>query len=515
MALYRGWRGLGLAGGVVVLYVLLAFAGHDLGFYGLLSVFYPPAGLALAAGLLWRWKALPLLAIGELISGIVVFDIGTDFSWGQMVINAIGYAAIYVTAAVVLRRLGVGERAASVRDAVLILVIGLAATLGAALFGVGMQQWADIAAPDGFWDAVSVWWIGDAIGVATVTPTLLLMALAWEGRRGRSSSRTARASAIESALVCLTLPAAVAVLLFSIDGGRPGVMSLVFIPVLFVALRFGLTGAALTTVVLAPVLTELANQTASDLDRADLQLYILGVLVVGLIVGAVVDERQRAALRSAELGQIVERTTDLVAIVDRSGRLRYLNAAGRRLLGLSADADPGDLHEEDYAADALSAQASVEAREIATQRGVWGGDVRLKAADGRVISGSKVVVPHATPDGRVLRTASVVRDVSEQRALEAELARLALEDSLTGLANRALFLTRSRTRSNTRRAPSRREVCSSSSSTASPACGRPSTAGPSTTCCARARAASKSSSAWTHRLRASTRVRSACCRADR
>ncbi len=441
MQLYQGWRGWALAGGIVVLYVALAFAGHELGYFGVLSVWYPPAGLALAAGLMWGWRVWPLLAVGELVGGLVVFDIGSSFTWPEMIVNALGYTAIYVAAGLLLRRLRVGGHAVSLKEALQILVVGIGASFVAALFGVGMQHLAGLPDLGDYWRSVRVWWIGDAIGIATITPSLLLAALAF-GATGRSFIPVSvRGIAIWKLVAALALPSVLAVGLFLVGADRPGVMSLVFVPVLFVALRFGLTGAALSTLLLAPVLTVLANETAETLDRADLQIYLFGVLVVALIVGAVVDERERISLRQRELGQIVEGTTDLVAIVDRTGHLRYLNAAGHQLLGVGMDEDLSQYSEEDFYLDALAAQEAVEAREVAKEHGSWSGDVQLRGTGGAQISGSKVVIAHATPDGSVLRTASVVRDMTDQRRLEAQLERQALEDPLTGLANRAIFLT--------------------------------------------------------------------------
>ncbi len=64
---------------------------------------------------------------------------------------------------------------------------------------------------------------------------------------------------------------------------------------------------------------------------------------------------------------------------------------------------------------------------------------RFQHKDGRVVAAEVSISPARDPSGKARYFVSSVRDVTEERALTAELSHQALHDPLTGLANRALF----------------------------------------------------------------------------
>ena len=129
-----------------------------------------------------------------------------------------------------------------------------------------------------------------------------------------------------------------------------------------------------------------------------------------------------------------------VARLDRSARVVDGNTAFERLLGRDLrDLTGRALREFSVAEDAesivslvaeicagRSASASREVRFVRPDATLAWGSIILSRAGGR------------RDDGLI----AVVQDVSERKALEAELLHQAFHDSLTGLANRALFLDR-------------------------------------------------------------------------
>jgi diguanylate cyclase (GGDEF)-like protein/PAS domain S-box-containing protein len=64
---------------------------------------------------------------------------------------------------------------------------------------------------------------------------------------------------------------------------------------------------------------------------------------------------------------------------------------------------------------------------------------RFQHKDGRIVAAEVSISPARDPSGQARYFVSSVRDVTEERALTAELSHQALHDPLTGLANRALF----------------------------------------------------------------------------
>ncbi len=140
----------------------------------------------------------------------------------------------------------------------------------------------------------------------------------------------------------------------------------------------------------------------------------------------------------AHLLEIIEETTDIVAIIDGDGRLHYLNRAGRAMLGVPDAADMSgrrlaDLHPEDEAHRLLA-----EAFPAASQNGAWHGESALRTADGREIAVSQVVLAHGDADGTEIYS-SIARDISERKHFEEALKRQAAHDSLTGLPNRVVL----------------------------------------------------------------------------
>jgi diguanylate cyclase (GGDEF)-like protein len=136
------------------------------------------------------------------------------------------------------------------------------------------------------------------------------------------------------------------------------------------------------------------------------------------------------------LGALLDDSGELAAILDRDGRLRWLNPAGRRLLALGPDdplpADPiwalvADVDRPLLEVDLLPALA-------ADRR--WTGSLHLVAATGTVVPTRSTFRPH--PRG----TTWTARDVSTERAVYERLHRQVFEDELTGLPHRSIFLDR-------------------------------------------------------------------------
>jgi diguanylate cyclase (GGDEF)-like protein/PAS domain S-box-containing protein len=435
-------RRLGLLVAIVPVYVLLAWLSRELGEFEALSVWYAPAGLALAAYILIGPTVFPSLALGEFIGGIVVFHVNTQFSDVQMVVNACGYAATYGLVGLWLRRRGLIARVDTIRDAAPLMAAGIVvAPACAALFGVAMQEWAGFVDGASYWRAVSIWWVGDAIGIATLTPALLVLALVTGFGAPKLVPPALRTVPRIRFVAELALPAAAAALVFAVSSGNPGLVGLVFASVALIALRYGVAGIALSMVLLSPVVTVMANHRVGEVvaARTDLQVLLLAIMAVGYVLGLVVDERSRLGQYHRELGEIVEATTDFVTVVRRDGSIRYLNPAGREALGFAPDEMLDQVLEEDLYPPGTSAQLAAEARHRAERMGSWQGEVLLRGRD-RDIAASKVVIAHYDKNGKPLRTTSVLRDVTEQRRLQEQLERRALFDDLTSLPNRSLFL---------------------------------------------------------------------------
>lgn len=409
---------------LVVAYLLLALAGRELGVFGPLSVWYPPAGLALAAGLLVGWAALPVLAVAELLGGALVFSVGDDFTVLQQVVNALAYATVWCGAGEALRRNDVRVPIASVRDAVTAMLVGLlAAPATAATVGVAMRLWADAADPARFLADVGVWWTGDAIGVVTLAPALLVL----ETYRRGDALRPLREvlPPTPRTAVLLAGPTVTAAVLFGVLPQSTGLLYLVAAPLVLTALHLGTVGVALACLPLSAALTWMANRSVGDLvlQRTDVQVLLLGVMVTGYLVAVPIEQGRRLADRLRRRERELEEAQRLARMGSfrwdaETDRIRW--SPGLSLLyGLPPGQTPGGVEDhlaairEDRREEVAAAIASVAA---------GGGPVEhtypITRADGAERWVTARVEAVRDGDGAVRGLAGYCQDVTDRQRVE-------------------------------------------------------------------------------------------------
>jgi diguanylate cyclase (GGDEF)-like protein/PAS domain S-box-containing protein len=148
------------------------------------------------------------------------------------------------------------------------------------------------------------------------------------------------------------------------------------------------------------------------------------------------------ALRASEarLQDFLDNASDLIQMVDRTGRFVYVNRAWSAALGYGAEEVRGMHLSEIIRPDMLEAGRALFARVLA-----GGGSEVLEsvvvARDGREIAVSGYMDLRAEP-GQAPLLRGIFRDITAQRALEARLLHDSHHDALTGLPNRAHFLER-------------------------------------------------------------------------
>ncbi len=135
------------------------------------------------------------------------------------------------------------------------------------------------------------------------------------------------------------------------------------------------------------------------------------------------EDLRRTEEGHARLAAILEATPDLVAIADSTGRRMYLNAAGRRILGIDPDADiTADAFTDDRPPWARE-QLLNEAIPAATRDGIWTGESVFVSRDGREVPVSQVILAHRGADGAVELFSTIARDLTLRRRLESQLTR--------------------------------------------------------------------------------------------
>ena len=152
-------------------------------------------------------------------------------------------------------------------------------------------------------------------------------------------------------------------------------------------------------------------------------------------------ERERVRIAEEErarLVQVLEATSDYVGISEPTGKIIYMNAAGRKLTGAPESGDVGksaiDIHPQ-WASERVEG----EGRRAAERDGLWHGESALLGADGTEIPVSQVITAHKGPNGTIRFFSTIARDIRDRKAYEERLQYFANYDPLTGLPNRSLL----------------------------------------------------------------------------
>lgn len=153
--------------------------------------------------------------------------------------------------------------------------------------------------------------------------------------------------------------------------------------------------------------------------RAYLMRDATGQLTRLLVASRNITQRRKAQEAQARLTRILEATTDYVGMSTVDGYPFYINAAGRKMIGIDAD-EPLDFHITANHPDWANEIVLQEAIPTALRDGYWRGENAIKHPDGREIPVSQVLLSHRGADGEVEFLSTIMRDLSERKRDEVE-----------------------------------------------------------------------------------------------
>jgi len=229
------------------------------------------------------------------------------------------------------------------RDALALIVFGaMGSAIVSATVGVSVLYAAHVQAYSGLRSAWLIYWLGDSTGVLLVTPLLLTFPRLLKIRPGVRFA--------EGAVLLLVLTAICFIIFGNLSPieGDLDVFTFVVLPfVMWAAIRFGVGGAALATLVIATIATlETGSgsgpfaQSSPFVNAVLLDVYFAVLSVSGVTLAAVIAEREQTERQREQLAReqaAMETRLQLSAIVRSSDERFHLAAQAGRMYAYEWD----------------------------------------------------------------------------------------------------------------------------------------------------------------------------------
>jgi PAS domain S-box-containing protein len=153
------------------------------------------------------------------------------------------------------------------------------------------------------------------------------------------------------------------------------------------------------------------------------------ISVVGIVARRITRGRLRRLLNvrvqpfalsaeRARLAAVLEATSDFVGFADPDGYAMFINAAGRRMLGLGEQEGIRHRHIRELHPAWAAERVLNDGISTTLRDGTWSGETALLHRDGHEIPVSQVILAKRTPEGAVEWMATVARDITERKRIE-------------------------------------------------------------------------------------------------
>jgi len=393
---------------------------------------WPAYGIALAALLLYGYRVWVGIAAAAFL---------VAFLSAVPHVAAVGQAAGATLAALIgaflLRRIAKFDSSLSrLRDALALIVLGaLGSAMVSASIGVSTLYAAHVRAYTGIGSAWLIYWLGDSTGVLLVTPLVLT---APNLLRIRTRVRIAEFAAL---LLLLTLVCIIVVGDLPLIPVKLHFLAFAVLPfVIWAAIRFGVSGAAMSTLIVSAIATVATAfgfgpfaQNTSFTNAVLLDVFFAVLSVSGLTLAAVIAEREKAESERERLvreqaamevrlrlATIVESSDDAIISKDLEGVIVSWNRGAQRIFGFTeAEAVgqpitiiiPPELQEEENKIlQRLRAGESIEQYET----------LRV-TKEGKKVDVSLMICPLKDSTGRIIGASKIARDITERKQTQDNL----------------------------------------------------------------------------------------------
>jgi two-component system, LuxR family, sensor kinase FixL len=275
----------------------------------------PPPGLSLALLLRYGLRNGPWLMVAAFAAEILVRGAPAPLAWLALssALLAGGYTLLAWLLLVPLR-FGMDFR--SLRDAAIFTSVVTVTTAVLAVAYVETFNLAGVLPPGLLLKSVAQFWIGDLIGIVVTTPLLLILTRRdspWAGLR------------LWEALAHVLAIALTLWVVFALGVSQElNLFYLLFLPLIWVAMRHGLPGTTVATLLIQLGLIaalQLGGFAAATV--LQFQFLLLALAVTGIFLGAAISERRQAEMRLREQQLDLDRSLRLAAASELASALAH------------------------------------------------------------------------------------------------------------------------------------------------------------------------------------------------
>jgi two-component system, LuxR family, sensor kinase FixL len=278
-----------------------------------ISAWYPPTGIALALLLGLGVRYAPLYVLAGLLAGKVNYHQGI-FTYNFLLGDPLIFGTYTLTAKLLRDVFKIDWRLTSIRDVMVLVFVALPASGIAASLGT-LTIALDHAVPwNEYVKACLNWWVGDAVAIACLTPFCLVFAMPGLRRfvgfpqtagdlesdaQGDSVHEAHGSSRIVESICFLAIIAgALWVVLGPSSADNHDMFYVFFLPIIWIAVRRGLRGATTGIFILdIGIVLSLKFSRGDPAHFAMLQFLMLILSLTGLVLGALISERERTEKR--------------------------------------------------------------------------------------------------------------------------------------------------------------------------------------------------------------------------
>jgi integral membrane sensor domain MASE1 len=318
----------------IACYVFLALAARQylVRPFGI-TAWNPAAGLALAMLLVFGYRYWPALAVATCIANLLIRGIPSP-PFFQLLLPLTITVAYAGMAALLRAPVGFRLEFDRLRDVVALLVVATFGTLFVAAIFVTVLRVGGLLSVADMSHTMMRSWTGHLLGIVINTPLLLLLTN-WP----RVMLVLRQSSRVEIIAQLLTVIFTLWFIFGSSWADPYKQFYLLFLPLIWIAMRQGLVGAVFGTAVMQlGFIVFVVNSTHdAGMSVTEFQLMLLALAVTGLFLGMVVDEHRKArnALNDSEarVRAIVSTAPDSIITVGQHGLIIAANPAAVKIFG--------------------------------------------------------------------------------------------------------------------------------------------------------------------------------------